>query len=179
MRTSMNSLILALGFLAGGAAQADSVAICFSGIEVSPGHTVGDTSTGVTFAGIDNATGAEGCHWSTDSQGGVWYASINREGQAGIGGAVTVTGGRWLWERANGTLHRGRVRGGTVTWPESLSATVGDCPPGVAEFNVTLTVVGHPRGGSFAGCLDDTHLNPFVQPFVFPPHIWGLLTILP
>jgi len=39
--------------------------------------------------------------------------------------------------------------------------------------------VGHPHGGSFEGCLDDTHLDPRVQPFVFPPHISGKLTILP
>ena len=30
---------------------------------------------------------------------------------------------------------------------------------------------------SFVGCLDDTHLNPTRQPFVFPPHIWGTLQL--
>jgi len=178
MRAPMNCLILALVLLAGSAARAD-VESCLSGFEVSAGHTVGDTTTGVTFAGTDSPGDTAACEWTTDSQGGVWYASINRVGQAGLGGAVDVTGGRWLWDRANSALFRGRVIGGSVTWPNSLKPEDDlGCGPGIAQFSVTLTVVGHPQGGSFVGCLDDTHLNPFQQPFVFPPHIWGVLKIL-
>ena len=47
------------------------------------------------------------------------------------------------------------------------------CGAGVAQF--TLTVRGLSSRGTFVGCLDDTHLDPAKQPFIFPPHIWGAL----
>jgi len=180
MRASMSCLIVALGLVSGSALGTD-LTTCLSGLEVSPGATVGDTTTGVTFAGTDSPRRAGECQWTTRSRGGAWYAIIDRQGPAGIGGEVTATGGNWLWGRANGAFYHGQVKGGTVTWPDSLENDLkGEehlgCGPGVARFSVTLTVVGH-QGGTFEGCLDDTHLNPFDPPFVFPPHISGLLTI--
>lgn len=120
---------------------------CLSGVEVFLGTASNGGAKGVTFAGTDNPL-VEPCQWTTNS-----------------------LGGRWLWEQDDGTLHRGKVTGGWVMWPSNLSEDIG-CGQGVAKFSITLSVVGHPLGGAFEGCLDDTHL-----PFVFPFRIWGKLSI--
>ncbi len=51
------------------------------------------------------------------------------------------------------------------------------CGNGVARFAVTLSLAGQSAGGSFKGCLDDLHLDPRQQPFVFPFKIWGTLSL--
>jgi len=144
--------------------------VCLSGVEVFLGTESNGGAKGVTFAGTDNPL-LEPCQWTTNGLGGSWIASIDRTGPAGLGHQVSVQGGRWLWEQDDGTLHRGKVTGGWVMWPSNLSEDIG-CGQGVAKFSITLSVVGHPLGGAFEGCLDDTHL-----PFVFPFRIWGKLSI--
>ena len=159
---------------------------CLSGVEVSAGSDAGNGVTaGVTFVGIDNRPQEDGgpspaaCdRWTTNSNGGAWTATIDRVGHAGIGGNVTVVGGRWFWLNDADRFHAGRVLGGWVVWPKVLEEDIG-CGPGVAQFNITLSVQSlfQNQSGTFIGCLDDTHLDITRQPFVFPPHIWGALDL--
>ncbi|MFJ1260882.1 hypothetical protein [Cupriavidus sp. CuC1] len=150
---------------------------CLSGVEASEGTTSGSGAKGATFAGTAN-TLVEPCRLKNNSQGGFWIASIDRTGPAGLGHEVSVRGGKWLWEQADGTLYSGSVTGGWVMWPADLHQSIGGCGYGVAQFSITLSVLrGHPGSGTFEGCLDDTHLDPKQQPFVFPPQIWGRLSI--
>ena len=157
-----------------------------SGFEVSAGSDAGgDLTKGVTFVGIDSRANEDGgqnvapCDgWTTDGNGGVWTAKIDRVGSAGIGSTgVTVVGGRWYWIDGDDRLHAGRVEGGYVEWPPTLVDTSLGCGPGVARFHIMLSVRGPSHSGSFVGCLDDTHLDPTKPPFVFPPRIWGVLTV--
>ena len=107
-----------------------------------------------------------------------WTAKIDRVGSAGIGkSGVTVVGGRWYWIDGDDRLHAGRVEGGYVLWPPTLDQDTFGCGPGVAQFSITLSVRGPSDSGSFVGCLDDTHLDPTRQPFVFPPRIRGALSL--
>ena len=153
---------------------------------MSPGVDAGGGLTkGVTFAGVDNLPNEDGgsnlatCdRWTTDGNGGSWSARIDRVGVAGIGGSgVTVVGGRWFWLDRDDRFHFGRVQGGFVLWPPALDQDSFGCGAGVAQFSITLSVRGPSSTGSFVGCLDDTHLNPLQQPFVFPQHIWGTLQL--
>jgi hypothetical protein len=179
-------IAVALAFGGGNIAFAhDTHETCFSGYELSPGVDAGNGLTeGVTFAGIDNLPDHDdgpdlvACdHWAPNSNGGIWTAKIDRVGVAGIGGnGVSVVGGRWFWFDGDDHFHFGGVPGGFVQWPGSLDEDIG-CGPDVAQFNITLSVLGHFSAGSFVGCLDDTHLDPRVQPFVFPPRIWGTVNL--
>jgi hypothetical protein len=69
----------------------------------------------------------------------------------------------------DGAFRSGRVKSGSVKWPANINATVdgSNCGPGVATFTATLRAKGN-----ITGCLDDTHLQT-----VFPPHIWGVLSL--
>jgi hypothetical protein len=146
----------------------------FSGHELFNGKRAGNIVTGVVFAGADNQV----CDcWTNQNTGGNWTASINYKGQGGLGSAVTVTGGIWSWLHADGTVESGRITGGAVTWPATLDSNAMGCGNGVARFAVTLSLAGRSDGGSFKGCLDDTHLDPRQQPFVFPFKIWGTLSL--
>jgi len=153
--------------------------VCLSGLEVSIGTTSGSGANGVTFAGTDNALVTPCPRPNTSaSAGGAWIASINRTGPAGLGHTVSVIGGKWFYEPEGGTLHSGAVTGGWVMWPDNLSQDKFGCGQGVAKFNITLLVLlPHPGRGTFEGCLDDTHLDPRLQPFVFPPQILGKLSL--
>lgn len=144
----------------------------FSGHELFNGKRVGNVVTGAVFAGADNQV----CDcWTNDNSGGTWTASLNYKGEGGLGSAVTVQGGRWSWLHADGTVQTGRITGGAVTWPSAPDSNAMGCGNGVARFAITL--VGQATGGSFKGCLDDQHLDPRQQPFVFPPKIWGTLKL--
>lgn len=146
----------------------------FSGHELFDGKRAENSVTGAVFAGADN----QPCDcWTSDSSGGTWTASINYKGQGGLGSAVTVTGGRWSWLHADGSVQAGRITGGAVTWPSALDSNAMSCGNGVARFAITLSLAGQSAGGSFKGCLDDTHLDPKQQPFVFPSKIWGTLSL--
>ncbi|MGJ7507594.1 hypothetical protein [Variovorax sp. GT1P44] len=155
---------------------------CLSGYEVSRGTDVagGLLTKGVTFAGVDNLA-SDGvvptpptCRWTTNGNGGSWTAKIDRIGLAGIGSSgVTVVGGRWYWLDRDNRVHFGRVEGGYVQWPGTAGEDKYGCGPGVAQF--ALSVRDQSSLGTISGCLDDTHLDPTTQPFVFPPHISGAL----
>ena len=146
----------------------------FSGHELFDGKRAGNVVTGTVFAGADN----QPCDcWTKDNSGGTWTASINYKGAGGLGSAVTVTGGNWSWLHADGTVQAGRIKDGAVTWPSALDSNAMGCGNGVARFTITLSLAGQSAGGSFKGCLDDVHLDPRQQPFVFPPKIWGTLKL--
>ncbi|MDM0084984.1 hypothetical protein QTI17_30775 [Variovorax sp. J31P179] len=156
---------------------------CLSGFEVSRGTDVagGLLTKGVTFAGVDDLAKDGGvpnpatCPWTTNGNGGSWTAKIDRIGVAGIGGSgVTVVGGRWYWLDRDNNVQFGRVEGGFVRWPGTVDQDIG-CGAGVAQF--ALSVRNQFSPGTIAGCLDDTHLDPARQPFVFPPHISGALRL--
>lgn len=145
-----------------------------SGHELFKGKRAGNIVTGAVFAGADNQV----CDcWTSDNSGGTWTTSINYKGEGGLGSAVTVMGGRWSWLHADGTIQTGRITGGAVTWPSAPDSNAMGCGNGVARFSITLSLAGRSAGGSFKGCLDDTHLDPRQQPFVFPPKIWGTLSL--
>jgi hypothetical protein len=135
-----------------------------SGYELYNGTQSGDVVRGIVFAGTTNAP----CSCFTrQSDGGTWVASVDRTAGGGLGSSTTLLGGRLTMDRE--TVRSYRIIGGTVTWPVSLDQSLG-CGPGVAVVYMTLS-----RGSTFTGCLDDTHLDPFQEPFVFPPRIWGTL----
>jgi hypothetical protein len=145
-----------------------------SGLEVFSGRTGASVTTaGTLFAGRDNKV----CNcWTTSDNGGTWTASVSYAGQPGIGSSgVSVTGGKWVWQQANDVIHFGKVKGGRVRWPASADADPFGCGKGVAS--VTLSLAGLSEEGTFTGCLDDTHLDPRAEPFVFPPKMWGTLTL--
>ncbi|MBI4292550.1 MAG: hypothetical protein HY661_13825 [Betaproteobacteria bacterium] len=159
--------LLALGYWSGAAAHSDHTT-GLSGRELFPGTKDGEVTKNVLFAGKANAV----CNcWTDTDNGGTWVAIADRVGHAGLGSAVTLAGGRWYWEQQNDVIHHGRILGGSVEWPADLAADIG-CGSGVARFLVTLSVSGRATGGTLTGCLDDTHI-----PFVFPPTIWGTLTL--
>lgn len=159
--------LLGLGGGAGALAHGEHTT-GLSGLELFPGNKEGEVTKGVLFTGSTNAV----CDcWTTTDNGGTWVAAVDRVGHAGLGSSVTIVGGRWVWEQGNDIVHFGRILGGTVHWPVDLTSDVG-CGPGVAQFFATLSVSGQTTGGTLTGCLDDTHM-----PFVFPPKIWGTLTL--
>jgi hypothetical protein len=143
-----------------------------SGLEVFGGKT-GASDTTPLFAGKDNKV----CNcWTTIDNGGTWTTSVSYTGRPGIGSSgVSVTDGKWFWREANDVIHSGKVTGGQVRWPASSDADAFRCGKGVAS--VTLSLTGAAEAGTFTGCLDDTHLDPRAEPFVFPPKIWGTLTL--
>ena len=179
-RSTVVAMVLSLG--GGSVAYAHgSHHTCLSGLEISAGTDVGGGLTkDVTFVGIDNRADEDGgpnaaaCdRWTTNGNGGAWSAKIDRVGNAGIGGSgVTVVGGSWVWVDADGRVHAGRVQGGYVLWPSALDQNTFGCGAGVAKFSITLSVRGPTAGGTFVGCLDDTHL-----PLTLPQPIWGSLDL--
>lgn len=160
------------GFLALGAGTAalghGNHVTGLSGRELFPGDKDAATTKGVLFSGTDNA--ACNC-WTATDAGGNWIFSVDRVGHAGLGSAVSLVGGRWFWQQTNDLVHFGRVLGGSVQWPPDLASDLG-CGAGVAKVVVNLSVVGQATGGTLTGCLDDTHI-----PHVFPPKVWGTLTL--
>lgn len=166
---------LAIAFVltgCGAARTRGATTMGLSGLELFSGKT-GASAPGTLFAGKDNKV----CNcWTTGDNGGVWTASVSYNGQPGIGSSgVSVTGGKWSWQEANDVIHFGKVTGGRVRWPASADADPFGCGNGVAS--VTLSLTGLSEEGGFTGCLDDTHLDPRAQPFVFPPKMWGTLTL--
>ncbi len=146
----------------------------FSGHELFTGKRSGSVVTGVVFAGVDHDV----CDcWTKDSTGGSWTANLSYRGAGGLGSAVTVTTGRWSWLRADGTIQTGQITGGAVTWPSTRDSNAMGCGNGVARFAITVSLTGQSDGGTFKGCLDDTHLDPQQQPFVFPQKISGTLSL--
>jgi hypothetical protein len=142
-------------------------AIGLSGYELFPGNQSGDVVRGVLFAGGTHAS----CGCFTTDVSGTWVASVDRYAGGGIGGQpVLIVGGKLTLE-TDEVARTFRIQGGTVAWPRSLQESMNTtCGPGVATFVATLA-----GRRTLTGCLDDTHLDPYQQPFVFPPRIWGTL----
>ena len=164
---------VAMGFVimgCGAARTRGAITIGLSGLEVFGGGA-GDPTP--LFAGKDNKV----CNcWTTDDNGGVWTTSVNYAGRPGTGSSgVAVTDGKWFWRQANDVIHFGKVADGRVRWPASIDADPFGCGRGVAS--VTLSLTSASEEGTFTGCLDDTHLDPRAVPFVFPPKLWGTLTL--
>ena len=164
---------LAIAFLLTGCGTARTrgeVTTGLSGLEL---FSASVTAPEALFAGKDN----EVCNcWTISDNGGAFTASVSFAGQPGIGSSgVSVAGGKWLWQQANDVIHFGKVKGGRVRWPASSDADPFGCGKGVAS--VTLSLTGVSEEGTFTGCLDDTHLDPRATPFVFPPKMWGTLTL--
>ncbi len=136
-----------------------------SGLELFQGIRSGGTTYGTTFAGWTADTTAVPGGWVAKGTGGSWILSINYTGTPGPGVGVTVISGKWSLRMA-GTTYSGYVAaGGTVTWIDSML-----CGTGNATVDLTLVAVTGP--GSVVGCLDDRHLAT-----VFPPHVWGTVTL--
>lgn len=146
-----------------------ATAVDISGREFFPGVHYGDATYGASFAGL-----------TLTAERGVWAASVNYRGTAGLGHEVAIFGGSWGLAKADGSRLSGRVTGGAVVWPLNLDSTVPGvlgtlCGKGVATFNASLSIRGSLSPGSIVGCLDDTHLA--TVPRVFPPRIFGTLTL--
>jgi hypothetical protein len=175
LKLTLAGLAVALALTGcGGARTRGATTVGLSGLELFSGTSARNARTaGTLFAGKDN--NACDC-WTTSDTGGTWTASVSYSGQPGIGSSgVRITGGKWFWQEANDAIHSGKVTAGRVRWPASLDADPFGCGKGVASVSLSLT--GASEGGSFTGCLDDTHLDPRAQPFVFPPKIWGPLRL--
>ena len=168
---------LAMAFVltgCGASRTRDAATMGLSGVELFSGKTSASvTTSGTLFAGKDNKV----CNcWTTSDNGGVWTTSVSYSGKPGIGSSgVSVTGGKWFWQQVNDVIHFGKVKEGRVRWPSSADADPFGCGKGVAS--VTLSLTGLSEEGTFRGCLDDTHLDPRAEPFVFPPKMWGTLTL--
>ena len=168
---------LAMAFVltgCGAARTRDATTMGLSGVELFSGKTSASvTTSGTLFAGKDNKV----CNcWTTTDNGGVWTTSVSYSGKPGIGSSgVSVTGGKWFWQQVNDVIHFGKVKEGQVRWPSSADADPFGCGKGVAS--VTLSLTGLSEEGTFTGCLDDTHFDPRAEPFVFPPKMWGTLTL--
>lgn len=169
--------IAALALCAAGSAAAQQT-IPFSGYELFPGINSGEVVAGVIFVGW---TTPDAAIWYPPSAqtGGFWAASVNRVGAAGIGDQGFIESGRWIAQLPDGTRVIGTaacdIGAGncTVTWPATLDGDIG-CGAGIGRFHVELAIEEPEGGGTGAmdGCLDDTHLTT-----VFPPQVWGTLTL--
>ena len=161
------ALVLAGGCLA--PAQA-AEPLGLSGYELSNGTSDGNLVRRVLFAG----TLHDACNcFVSQGDDGTWVATVDRTAGGGIGGSVTIVGGRITIDKDGADARTFRITGGYVNWPASLTQDIG-CGPGVAVLRATVSPASY--GRSLDGCLDDTHLDPRQQPFVFPPRIWGTLS---
>jgi len=174
MTLMVGGLAIACVLTGCGAAQTrGATTVGLSGVEIFGGKTAASVTGPVLFAGKDNKV----CNcWTTSDSGGTWTASVSYSGQPGIGSSgVSVTGGKWFWQQGNDVIHFGKVKGGRVRWPATADADAFGCGKGVGSVSLSLTGVS--EEGTFTGCLDDTHLDPRAEPFVFPPKMWGTLTL--
>ena len=134
-----------------------------------------DGRCGVTFAGWTGGDGTDPDGWSEyPGTGGRWGTAINYKGDAGIGSSVELVSGFWYWKQPSGSTHSGLLTGGTVLWPETLDKDIG-CGPGIATVEATVVALRLEvpvAPGTLNACLDDTHLAT-----VFPPRVWGTLTL--
>lgn len=179
MKTKLGKFIATAAFalVSGAASLAHSATITpLSGYEFFNGVRSGNITVGATFAGWTTNGNGRSWHPVPSNNGGVWSATVNYAGSSGIvpdmENSVTVIDGTWFLEGPDGTKQKGRLSGGTVTWPASLKANIG-CGPGVATVTVILALPGGPQpAGTISGCLNDTHLDK-----VFPPKVWGTLQL--
>ena len=140
-----------------------------SGLEVFGGKT-GATDTTPLFAGKDNKV----CNcWTTSDNGGAWTTSISYAGRPGIGSSgVSVTGGKWFWQQANDVIHFGKVTEG-----RGQVARFRRCRSWMWQRSRQCQPFAHGLVRKGLSGVDDTHLDPRAEPFVFPPKLWGTLSL--
>lgn len=154
---------------------------CLTGVDVYESTASGSNVGNVTFSGTDGRI-VEPCQGTTAGQGGFWTASFDRADTVSLAQdafvEATILGGEWHWWPVDGPLQSGSVTGGRLLWPTDMNHNIGGCGYGVAQISVTLTVrQDRPGTGTFEGCLDTTQLDPTLQWIVYPPRIWGKLTL--
>jgi len=165
---------LAIAIALGGCAstvKAPAISHGLSGYEIFPGNTSGSVTAGALFSGWTHESNSP---WQgASSTGGTWSVTANYTGKPGIDGSVPITGGKWILAVGEAVIV-GKVTGGTITWPSSLKSELSGrgCGQGIGYVSVSLTT-NEGRQGKMTGCLDDTHV--FLG--IFPPKIWGTLTI--
>lgn len=179
MESKIRSFLVAIAFaLAGGSfslAHGASIT-ALSGNEFFNGVRSGNITVGATFAGLTTHGDGTSWHPAASNSGGLWAVSANYVGFPGIvpgtENSVTVIGGTWFLEGADGTTQTGNILSGSVSWPATLHANIG-CRPGIAKLTVAISLLNsNQQAGVINGCLDDTHLDK-----VFPPKIWGTLQL--
>jgi hypothetical protein len=116
-------------------------ATCISGREWFKGVEIGEITFGTIHAGWTtaepNSSAEDGdciaAGWQPvgNTDGGEFHDRLRRTGDSGLGGMVTILGGKWSWEQADSTHHQGRIRQeldgqlSTVVWPETLDEDIG------------------------------------------------------
>ena len=159
-------------------ASAQQVQEPVSGYEIYLGHNckvAGQPATcGATFTGWTGVTSTGGWLAFPGTQQGVWTVQINYTGHPSFGQTapapqVTIAGGTWSFLFFSGMELKGRVVGGTVSWPYDTSSDIG-CGDGVAVAEANLTLNGG-KSASLAGCLHDIPAGT-----VIPPQEWGEFT---
>ena len=157
------------------AASADLLPVRVSGYEYFIGTSCtldGVAATcDVQFAGWTGSGGpvADGWRPFPGNGQGTWTASIDYKGRSKFGGQVEILGGSFDLFFTDGDVLKGRVTGGTITWPVRGQSTICGMDVAVVSMNVRYRV-GAEGTGLFRGCLHD--LPPFS---VVPPEIWGRL----
>jgi hypothetical protein len=175
-------LMVALALIGIGAkgANAADVTVTMSGWEFFPGVPCtldGEPATcGATFGGWTGGSGANAGGWTPfpGDRRGLWWAQLDRTGEAGFGKTVTIEGGRWeLFLRQGWRVVKlsGVMLEGTVQWP----VQTGDLGCGTSVGKVEAALVVTELGGAsatFEGCLHDLPAGQII-----PPRIWGTLAL--
>ncbi len=136
----------------------------FAGLEISPGVRIGEITYGAAFV----------CR--TLPVEGVCEATVRYRGTPGLGSQVTLLGGQWAWKQTRTDItYSGRVLGGLVVWPSTLTTPGYNGQPGVAQVTMTLALDHSATpSGNIAACLDDTHRAGRLDPATFT----GVITLL-
>ncbi|HET7681041.1 MAG TPA: hypothetical protein VFK79_13030 [Xanthobacteraceae bacterium] len=164
--------VLVLGI---GAASADLLPERVSGYEYFPGIPCtieGHAATcDVQFAGWTGSGGQVANGWRPfpGNGHGMWTAIIDYRGKPKFGGQIALLDGNFDLMFTDGKSVRGRVTGGTITWPARGQSTICGKEVAVVSMNVRYRV-GATGTGLFRGCLHDLPTGS-----VIPPKIWGRL----
>lgn len=177
-------LLAFVAFFAVGATRAlaiDQEGVNVSGWEFFLGVpcNLGDNepaTCGVTFGGWTGGNGAIAGGWTPfpGNRRGLWWAQIDRKGEAGFGKTVDIEGGTWeLFLRKGWRVVKfsGVVLDGTVQWPSQT----GDLGCGISVGQVEAELLVTELGGApatFQGCLQDLPAGTII-----PPRIWGTFAI--
>ena len=158
----------------------DTLDLQVSGYELFPGmdctRDAQPATCGATFAGWTGGGGTVPGGWRAfpGNRHGFWEVTLDRQGTAAFGSAVTVLDGTLRLALKKGkkfVLISGSVSGGTVQWPVQ-GETLG-CGTDVAVVTVGLEIAELDNApATFNGCLHDLPAGTII-----PPLIWGTLSI--
>jgi hypothetical protein len=125
----------------------------------------------VQFAGWTGSGGQVANGWRPfpGNGQGTWTAIIDYRGRPRFGGQVQLLDGNFDLMFADGQSVRGRVTGGTITWPVRGQSLICGTDVAVVSMNVRYRAGAEGRG-VFRGCLHDLPTGS-----VIPPKIWGRL----